>query len=311
MNNVPITVLMPIYNAGSYIKEAINSILTQTFNHFEFLIIDDGSTDKSIETIRQYNDPRIHLLINRSNLGLVNTLNIGLQEACGKYIARMDQDDYAEPMRLERQINFLDQHKDIGVLGTTSYIMSEEGKIIKINPSLLNDMELKLQLLYQTPFAHGSVMIRRDILSFLHSPFYSRKTGGNAEDYDFWSRLAPITKFANLPEPLYGWRDNPTGMSNSQSQKQATYVRQISQAYMNSTYGKNLLLEFSLPKIIYANELMHIHSMPFVCKRKDSYTYLLYRISLMAWSKSLKKQSASLFAKAFFDNPAYFLRALL
>lgn len=305
-----ISVILPIYNGGVYLREAVQSILDQSYKDFELIIINDGSKDESWRILQEYGDSRIRLY-DQENQGLVATLNRGIDLSNGKYIARMDQDDYSKPNRLEKQIDFLEQHKDIGVLGTTAYIINERSEVVGINPTLLNDAELKLQLTYQTPFAHGSVMLRRSALSLLPPPFYRKESGGNAEDYDFWSRLAPVTKFANLSEPLYGWRDNPTGMSNSQSQKQATYVRLISQAYMNSTYGKNLLLEFSPPKIIYANELMRIHGVPFVCKRKDSYAYLLYRLSLMMWNNGTKKQSASLLAKAFFSNPMYFLRALL
>ncbi len=301
---------MPVYNGEKYLKEAIESILNQTFRDFELIIINDGSTDGSRQTLQKYQDSRIRLY-NQKNQGIIATLNRGISLSRGKYIARMDQDDYSEPERLEKQIAFLEQHQDIGVLGTTAYIMNKQSKVIKINPTLLNDVELKLQLMYQTTFTHGSVIIRREILSLLPPPFYKKESGGNAEDYDFWSRLAPITKFANLPEPLYGWRDNPTGMSNSQSQKQTAFARRIAQMYLDSPYGQKLLLELALPDINYTNEWLNIHDMSFYCNRKNSYTYLLYRLSLMMWNKGFKKRSASLFSKAFFGNPKYFLRALL
>ena len=309
MHSPRLSVIIPVYNAGPYLRKAVQSILDQSYKDFEFIIINDGSTDGSWQALQEYQDLRIRLY-DQENQGLVTTLNRGISLSRGKYIARMDQDDYSEPKRLEKQVNFLEQHKDIGVLGTTAYIMNEKGEVVKINPTLLNDAELKLQLMYQTPFTHGSVMIRRGILSLLPPPFYKKKSGGNAEDYDFWSHLAPITKFANLPEPLYGWRDNPIGMSNSQSQKQAVFAHRIAQTYLDSLYGKNLLLKFSLPRIMYTNELMRIHGAVAHCNRKDSSSYLRYRVSLIMWSKGLRKRSASLFFGAFLSNPTYFLRIL-
>ena len=113
-----ISVVMPAYNAEKYIGEAIESILNQTFKDFEFIIINDGSVDHTKEIIREYNDPRIVLLENDKNRGIVLSLNKGLDAATGKYIARMDADDIALKNRFERQVEYLDEHKDIGVLGT-------------------------------------------------------------------------------------------------------------------------------------------------------------------------------------------------
>ncbi len=129
VNNQPfVTVLMPVYNADPYIREAIDSVLTQSYTNFELLIINDGSTDNSLQIIKSYNDARIRLVENEGNLGLIETLNKGLNLAQGEYIARMDADDISMPTRLEKQVEFLDQHQEVAVLATTLVLINEDGK---------------------------------------------------------------------------------------------------------------------------------------------------------------------------------------
>ncbi|PKM79101.1 MAG: glycosyltransferase family 2 protein, partial [Firmicutes bacterium HGW-Firmicutes-13] len=118
-NHYPlVTVLMSVYNGEKYLNKAIESILDQTFADYEFLIIDDGSTDNSLEIINLHHDPRIRLIINPENYGLTKTLNIGICLAQGYLIARADADDFFEPTRLEKQIDFLQKHQDVDVVGT-------------------------------------------------------------------------------------------------------------------------------------------------------------------------------------------------
>ncbi|SVC41049.1 uncharacterized protein METZ01_LOCUS293903, partial [marine metagenome] len=113
-SNLPlITVLMPVYNGAKYLNEAIDSILNQTFQNFEFIIIDDGSTDDSVKIIKSYDDNRIRLVENRNNLGQSETLNKGLSLTRGKYIARMDQDDISMPERLKKQFEFMENNSDV------------------------------------------------------------------------------------------------------------------------------------------------------------------------------------------------------
>lgn len=308
MSGVGVSVIMPVYNGERYLPEAIHSILDQTFKNFELLIVNDCSTDNSERVLRTFTDQRIRIITNKRNLGLVETLNIGFGQARGTYLARMDQDDYADATRLKKQVDFLELHPAIGVLGTTTYIMSQAGEVIGINPSLLHDSELKLQLLYQTPFSHGSVMLRRDVLENLEPPYYN-KAAGNAEDYDFWSRLAPLTTFANLSEPLYGWRNNPTGMSNSESEKQRRFADRNSQSNLRSPYLRGLLQKFIPNPSEYANERVNVRGQSVWCNRRDNYAYFLFRLASLAWNGGFRKRSASLLLKAFRTNPKYFVRA--
>lgn len=196
-----ISVIMSVYNGQKYLKEAIESILNQTFKDFEFLIINDGSTDKTPEILEKYKrqDRRIKIINNAKNIGLTKSLNKGINIARGEYIARMDADDISLPERLEKQINFLDSHSEIGLLGAAYFEINEKGEIIgkKIFP--VSDQELRKRLIRFNPFFHASIMIRKKILNEVGG--YNEEIK-RAQDYELWFRIAKKTKIANLPEPL-------------------------------------------------------------------------------------------------------------
>ena len=141
-----VTVLMPVYNGSKYLKAAIDSILSQSFTDFEFLIINDGSTDDSVKIINSYHDQRIKLIDNKINQGLVAVLNQGLKLAIGEYIARMDSDDFSTCNRLSQQVRFMDKHNDIGVLGSWVKIMKGSDEFL--GRYFLNHEEIKANLLF-------------------------------------------------------------------------------------------------------------------------------------------------------------------
>jgi len=204
-NNPIISVVMSVYNSEKYLVEAIESILTQTFADFEFIIINDGSTDSSLSIIKKYllDDDRI-VLISRENKGLPYSLNEGIIKARGKYIARMDADDISLPMRFEEQISYMESNSDIGVCGTQAYVFSEKSVIKKTHKHPSKDEDLKLRLLFSVCFIHPSVMIRKSILDNI-SIIYNEKYK-NSQDYDLWVRLASITKFGTIQKPLIFYR---------------------------------------------------------------------------------------------------------
>ena len=187
-----ISVVMPAYNAEKYIGEAIESILNQTFKDFEFIIINDGSVDHTKEIIREYNDPRIVL-----------SLNKGLDAATGKYIARMDADDIALKNRFERQVEYLDEHKDIGVLGTGICTFGEKIKEQK-RVFTTNAEQLKAELLFNSCIAHPTVMIRKSVLQKYNLKYNTEFAG--AEDYCLWWNIAKVSKIATLPDILLDYR---------------------------------------------------------------------------------------------------------
>lgn len=231
-----ITVLMPVYNGGRYLAEAIESIIIQTFTNFEFLIIDDGSADNTAAIIKSYKDPRIRLIKNSQNKGVVFSLNKGIKQARGKYIARMDADDVSLPERFKIQTGFLDKNPEYGLVGSCFYILDANRVRLYIAPTLFDDEDIKLQLHFQNPLAHGSVMIRKTLIE---KECYN-STAKHFEDYDLWARLAKKTKIANLPHPLYCWMVNPKGVTSLNSQQLTQQVR---------LFRKDLNTQLNLPKL--------------------------------------------------------------
>jgi glycosyltransferase involved in cell wall biosynthesis len=215
MNNVPkVSVILPVYNGEEYLAEAIESILKQTFRDFELIIIDDGSQDKSAEVVRRFNDPRIRF-IEQSNHGLAATLNIGISMAKGEYIARQDQDDVSLPQRLKRQSDFLDGHKDYGLVGSWADIRKgREQKIRAYFKPPRQDVLLRFDLIFGNPFVHSSVMVRKSVFDSvgLYSVDRVRQP---PEDYELWSRVARCCKLSNLPDSLLVYREVPTSMTKS------------------------------------------------------------------------------------------------
>ena len=214
--NPLVTVLMPVYNGEKYLKRAIESILKQTFRDFEFLIIDDGSADKSAEIIKSFNDARIRLERNETNLGLIKTLNKRLGLAKGKYIARMDCDDISLPKRLSIQVNFMEKHPEIGICGSWVKIMGLKQEFVNRYPQ--NHEEARAYLLFNTPLAHPSVIIRKEVME-KHELEYDENYK-HAEDYELWSRIIKHTKLSNIPKVLLHYRMHDASVSKKNSSEQ-------------------------------------------------------------------------------------------
>jgi len=195
---------MSVYNGEKYLRQAIDSILTQTFLDFEFLIINDGSTDKSLEIIESYNDARIRLIDNGKNIGLIASLNKGIAAARGKYIARMDADDISLPSRLEEQYNFLEANTDIALCGSWAEIIDERGDVCgQYTYPPLDNRAIKKLLFWHNPFIHPTVMIRRDVFCEI-SPY--RASFKYIEDYELWSRVLSKFAGANIDKFLIKYR---------------------------------------------------------------------------------------------------------
>lgn len=202
-----ISVVMPAYNSEKYIAEAIDSILKQTYTDFEFIIINDGSTDKTEEIILSFNDKRIVYLKNEKNSGIVYTLNRGLDAAKGEYIARMDSDDISLPKRFEEQLNFLQKHSNFAVLGTSFEIFGE-GIQKRYFPYSKNCKKAKAELFFNSSLGHPSVMIRKSIIDDNNLRYEEEYRG--LEDFVFWWRLAKFGEMASLKKPLLKYRKHAT-----------------------------------------------------------------------------------------------------
>jgi glycosyltransferase involved in cell wall biosynthesis len=202
---------MPVYNADAYVAAATESILAQTYTEFEFLIIDDGSTDSSLAVVTEYAkaDRRIRV-ISRANRGLITTLNEGLVESRGRYIARMDADDVAMPSRLREQVAFLAANARCVLLGTSFILIDEHGNVVSAWRSLIHDLTIKHALPVEGCICHPTAMYRKSAV--LEVGGY-REAYVAAEDYDLWRRLAKIGELRNLPEPLLYKRESQTAVS--------------------------------------------------------------------------------------------------
>jgi hypothetical protein len=208
-----ISVLLPVYNGEQYLKASINSVLSQTFTDFECIIINDGSTDNSAAVAASLRDQRIRLY-NQENIGLAATLNRGIDLARGKYVARQDQDDLSNPRRLALQANFMESHPDHALLGTRATIMVDDTPTDRVHDHPLDDSLVKLDLLFNNPFVHSSVMFRREAVLALGG--YSMNPHRQPpEDYELWSRIARRWRVANLPERLLQYREVSGSMSRT------------------------------------------------------------------------------------------------
>ena len=163
MSNPDVSVVMAVYNAQEYVSDAIESILCQTYNDFEFIIIDDGSSDDSLNIIQTYSDPRIKVIRNKENLKLIKSLNLGLQEARGRYIVRMDADDVSRPDRIEKQIIYMDSHPDCVLCGT-SYRTFGDGVTSRNIVYPGDNQSIRYHMLSNTHFLHPSTCYRREVV---------------------------------------------------------------------------------------------------------------------------------------------------
>jgi glycosyltransferase involved in cell wall biosynthesis len=215
MKNYPVTVLMPTYNSEKYLGEAIESILKQSHEDYEFIILDDGSTDNSYQIAKSYQDDRILLIRHKENKGLVATLNEGIKKARGKYIVRMDADDISMSDRIMTQIKYMENNQDIGVCGTWVRVVGKEGSTWKYP---LDHESIATQLFFESALAHPSVCIRKSVL--INNQITYNSQYEYAEDYKLWIELSRVTKLANIPQALLEYRTHPAQIGSDKSQEQ-------------------------------------------------------------------------------------------
>lgn len=199
-NNAPlISAILPVYNGEDHLAECIDSVLHQTFTNFEFIIVDDASTDGTSQILKEFaiKDARIKVVTHKINQKQTIAANTAINNAGGRYIARMDADDIALPHRFKKQVIFMEENPKIGLLGSWVDIIDDDGEVLEKWYTHTTSGYLRWNLLFGTSFAHSSVMMKSDI---------AKKVGLyqslEAEDYDLWSRISRIAKVANLPEVL-------------------------------------------------------------------------------------------------------------
>ena len=231
-----VSVIMPVYNGAMYLNEAITSILDQTYTNFEFIIINDGSTDDSEEIILSFDDSRIIYIKNPENYKLIKTLNIGFSLAKAKYIARMDADDISHPDRLQKQVQFLDENQEYGLIGTGVNLLHGANKSQLLYHT--DHASLKFALAFYCPFIHPCVMIRKSIVENMEVVFDERFV--HAEDYELWTRLAFKTKMANLPECLLDYRVHDAQISSQHYVFQTELADEIRRKYLTFYFNESV-----------------------------------------------------------------------
>jgi glycosyltransferase involved in cell wall biosynthesis len=198
-----VSVIMSVFNGEPFLRAALESMFRQTFTDFEFIIIDDGSTDRSAAIIREYIDPRL-ILLEQDNQGIAMALNRGLSIAQGEYIARQDADDISHPERFRVQLEFLDAHPEIAVLGTAGLLIDSEGRQFSAFLPFTRHEQLVKELLRGVcPLLHGSVLVRRAALVDVGG---YKSVFGHAQDVELWLRMSARYRLANVRDVLYQLR---------------------------------------------------------------------------------------------------------
>lgn len=294
---VKVTIVMPVYNAERYLKKSIDSVLSQTFKNFVFIIINDGSTDKSEEIIYSYNDSRINYIKNERNLGIVRTLNKGFELANTKYIARMDADDICDERRLELQFNEMEKDDDIALLGTSADLIDENDQIIGEMMPPQDDVKIRTSLLFSNVFIHSSVMIRNSIL-------YENKWKYDinhkaVEDYGLWLKISDRYKVKILSVKLLKYRINTDGIMASANKDKEQLIKNHSIIYKEYLerngilINENLLLDYAnfinvnyVPNLKLSRICNLLDTIKMNIVSEDKYDIKLYESLLSAVSRS-------------------------
>lgn len=228
---------MPAYNSGNYISKTIDSILEQSFSDFELIIINDCSTDSTLEEIYSFKDDRILVINNDMNLGLYKSGNIGFKHSRGRYIARIDSDDIALPNRFSEQFNYLETNPDIGLVGSYYYEIDERDQICSNVIKFATDpIVIKWRLCFENPVP-SPVMFRRNL--FIEVGGYDEKSTIGM-DYDLFAKMSNYSKISNISKVLMYWRVHPNAISSKYKDEQLIAGMNVSQKYITNTINKPL-----------------------------------------------------------------------
>jgi glycosyltransferase involved in cell wall biosynthesis len=280
-----VTVLLPVYNAEKFLSEAIDSILNQTYQNFEFLLINDGSTDTSRAIILNYTDSRIRYLENEKNIGLIHTLNRGMAEANGSYIARMDADDVSRADRLIKQVDFLESNPSYGMVGSWCSVINSSKKI----EYHTSHESLQFALLNYCCFVHPSVMLRKSVLT--DNQFYFDSHFVHSEDYELWTRLLTKTKAANLPDYLLSYRVHEHQISSIYREEQLAMFSNIIRNYLqrlDAEIPDRFIQLFTIEKLKVQHagtRLIHLNYFYLYCLEKNFFDEKVLNQNLLALFK--------------------------
>lgn len=288
-NNSPlVSVIMPVYNAAPFLEESVQSILNQTYKNFRLIIINDSSTDSSLEIAtklqKKYpNQIRLISLKKRLNRGGDSCANIGIRIATGTYIARMDADDISHPTRLEKQVKFLENNRDIFMVGASAYVINKNGYKIGEKNMLTSNDEIYKQYMTFHPMVHSTVMFRNKINK---GNFYLQRFSRNNDYYTFFDLIARGYKFANLPEKLLKYRI----YGNNDS------LKNIKKSFFNTLRARLLILKKYSYSLNFSIVVKNVLQIIIVSLLPERFTYVIYLISRgIINENNIKKKIKNLF----------------
>lgn len=270
-----ISVIMPVYNAEKFVRSAIQSILNQTYENFELIVIDDGSTDKSLEIIRSFNDPRI-FVTSRENKGLIKSLNEAISYCKGDYIARMDADDISDCNRLMLQLNYFKRHKGVAVVGSYIECIDVFDRHIYFRKTPNSNYVLKGICLFGVPFAHPSVMINYKLIN---EHYYYDENYLHAEDYELWLRLSKNYTFGMVPKFLLKYRVFESSVSGKNKALQADMHNKIAYKYFAKDKNK---VSFDLFQKVYT-DCKFFDFLLFIIFNQHSYRNIPFHVFYISW----------------------------
>jgi glycosyltransferase involved in cell wall biosynthesis len=231
-----VTVLMAVHNGERFLQRALDSLLAQTGQQFDVIVIDDGSTDATATILAQTRDPRFSVHRNPENIGLTRSLNRGLHLARGDYLARLDADDVALPIRLGTQMAFLDQHPGVGIVGSSCEVMDEEDRLVTVYEYPKTHTAIRWRQFFDSGFCHSSVMLRRSVLEQYQLRYDERLVC--AQDFDLWTRLLRHTRGATLGTPLVRWRDHANSVTSLHREQQVSIASEVVRRELSSLLGR-------------------------------------------------------------------------
>ena len=252
-----VSVVMATHNGSRFIREAIDSVLRQTYRNFEFIVIDDASTDNVADIVTSFEDQRIRPVYNEARLGLTKSLNRAIKLCRGEYMARIDDDDvWADNDKLGRQVSFMRGREGVGVCGTQNVVIDDKGRELYRLRYESGDKAIRQQMLRSNQFPHSGVLVRRGALDQVG--VYDER-GRYAQDFELWLRIGTQYELANLPDVYIKQRVNPRGVTSRKNIQQYFSFMRIAYRYRNKypgfyknwpVYGSELVMNL-LPKSVF------------------------------------------------------------